>query len=144
VAPRPVRDEPLQVADGNRLAPVAADAQGLALHLLRADPSRYSRQGVVAQQDVRGAAEITLCHLHYERGNVDPYRTAVDALRLFAAEASLRLAHRDLLRQAEVHLAKRRGPFRRVARGHALSFDLQPFRRFHRAFLRHRSRLHSS
>jgi hypothetical protein len=52
-APRPVGDEALEVADGDRLALLAAQAEALALRLLRADAPGDAGQRVVVEQRVR-------------------------------------------------------------------------------------------
>ena len=94
----PVGDEPLEVTDGDRCTLAPPDALGLALVLLRADPTSHSRQGVVGEEHARGFGEVAGLDAPDERGDVDDHRATLDARRPLARKAPLRLEHRERAR----------------------------------------------
>jgi hypothetical protein len=106
LAARPVPDIPLQIADGDRQAFVAADALDLALGLLRADPARDGRQGVVAEKALGGLGQVALGKQFDEARDVDAHGTTANALGVAAEEAALGFEQRHLLGQTQVDLVE--------------------------------------
>ena len=99
VLARPVGDEALEVADGHRLALLAADALDLALRLLRADAAGDAGQRVVVEQRCRRRpAGRRAASMLDEARDVDADRAAGDALGVLAQEAALGFEHGHLLR----------------------------------------------
>ena len=103
---RPVGDEPLERADGDRLALLAAQAAALALALLGADATGHAGQGVVVEERLRGAPQVALGDEVDEARDVDPDRAAVDAGRLLALEAALGLGRGQQVAEAQVDLGE--------------------------------------
>ena len=123
----PVGDEALQGADRDRLALLGADAEPLALRLLRADAPGDAGQGVVVEQRLGGTVEIAAGEALDELGDVDAHRAAVDAARVLAVEAALGLFHGQGLGVAEVDLVEvHRADDRRAGRD-IVALDLHPF-----------------
>jgi len=95
---RPVGHEALQPADGDRLALLAAQADALALDLLRADASGGGRQRVVYAQDLRCLDEVVIGHGLDELRDVHAYRAALHAGLVLAADAAFGLFKSAFLR----------------------------------------------
>ena len=122
----PVGDEALEAADGDRVALLAAEADALALALLRADPAGDAGQGVVVEERVGRGRQVALAQQLDEARDVDPDRAAVDAVRLRALEAALGLEHRQLVGEPEVDLAEVARPQVGVLLGHRDPGDGHP------------------
>ena len=122
----PVRHEALQVADGHRVALLGADADALALRLLRADPPGHAGQGVVVQEALRGGGHVAFAQGLDEPGDVHPDGTAVHAEGLGALDAALGLEHRQLVGEAEVDLFEVVGPDVAGLLRHGDAVDLHP------------------
>ncbi len=114
----PVGHEPLQRADGHRLPLPAPEAASLALALLRADPTGHAGKGVVIEQRFRRAVEVAFGHQVDEAGDIDPDRAALDAQRVLALEATLRLGGREHMAEAQVDLGEALRPDVGVLGGH--------------------------
>jgi len=97
----PVGREPLEPADADGLALLAADAQCLALRLLRTDAAADGRQAVRLDDLLVGALEIALGQQHDELGNGDIDRAARDTGAVLAVQAAGRLLDGLLLIVAE-------------------------------------------
>ena len=106
VLPIPVGHEPLQTADGHRLALHAPDAFGLALALLGADPAGQSGQGVGGGDDFISCLKVAFGNLGDELGNADIDRAALYALGLLAAQAAAGFLHGLLGGVAQGYLFK--------------------------------------
>src|SRR5450759_2833944 len=122
----PVGDKALEVADRDRRAGLGAQADLLALRLLRADASGDAGQGVVAEQRVRGGLDVALAQQPDEVGDVDRNRTAINAVGLGALKAAIGLHDGQLLGVAEVDLGEVASPGHRVLLGHVAAIDLHP------------------
>ena len=88
VLPIPVGHEPLQTADGHRLALHAADALALALALLGAHTAGQGRQGIGGGDDLVGSLEVALGYLMNKLGDAHIDGAALDALGVFAVQAA--------------------------------------------------------
>ena len=120
---RPIRCEPLETADADRLALLAEDAVFLALVLLRADAAADRRQGVRLLDFLDGAVIVAFLDLRDERGDVYRDRAALAALRHLAVEAALRLRDGRLLVVAERDLLEiMRADLRRL-HGHRMFLE---------------------
>ena len=97
-----VAEEALELADGHRVALLAADALALALVLLRAHAAADGGEHRVLADDVQRLAELLLADLLDELGDVDVDGAAVNAERLLAVHAALGLGQRHLLGEALV------------------------------------------
>ena len=119
----PVGDEALEPADGHRLALLAAQAEALALHLLRADAAGGRRQGVVGEQHFGGAGEIGDRDALEKLGDAHLDRAAGHAGAVLAGDAAVRLAHGELFGQAQVDLGEVGGALGGVLFGHGDTVD---------------------
>ena len=90
---RIVRNEPLQLSDGNRVALDAADTFALALGFLRTDTSADRRQRGRLADHLVSLLDISFLHLGDKSRNVDGNRTAGDALCILTVNAACGLFH---------------------------------------------------
>ncbi len=97
-----VAHKALQLADGHRLALLAANALALALVLLRAHAAADGGQHGLLADDVQGAAVVLGANLLDELGDVDVDGTALDAEGALAVHATLGLCQSHLLGEALV------------------------------------------
>ncbi len=102
----PVGDEALQMPHGDRFALLAADAELLALLLLRADAAGDAGQRVGAEEQLGGAAQVAGGDFLEEAGNIDADGTAADALAVFALQAAVSLKLGEGHGKAQVNLAE--------------------------------------
>ena len=123
---RPVGDEALEVPDGDRLARLGAQADLLALGLLRADPPGHARQGVVVEERLGRRAQVAVAQERDEARDVDRDRAAVDAVLLGALQAALGFLPGDLEHVPEVDLAEVVRATLGVLLGHAVAHDRHP------------------
>ena len=87
IAVLPVGHEPLEFADGDRLALDAQDALAFALRFLRAHAAAHGRKAGIPGNYGGRRIEISAGHLLYEVGNLDVHRAARDAQGLLAMQA---------------------------------------------------------
>ena len=98
--------EPLQTADGHRLALFASDALSFALAFLRADTAADGRQGVGIVNDLIGFIEVAFLHLGDEFGDPHIDGTAADAGLFFASHTAGSFFHRHFGGVAQSHFLK--------------------------------------
>jgi hypothetical protein len=123
--PLEVRDEPLQAADGDRLAPLAQDARHLALLLLGADAAAHRGESVVLLDLPGGLDELPLPHEVDELGDLDIDRAPLDARGVLALDAAGRLHDGQVGGEAEGDFPEVVPPhFRRLLR-HRLPGDAE-------------------
>ena len=86
-----IRNETLQLSDGNSLALDSADADALTLSLLRTYTAAYCRKTGGLCDDAAGCRNIAVLDLTDKSRNVDVDRTSLNTARILAVKTSLRL-----------------------------------------------------
>ena len=121
-----VRHEPLQVPDRQRRTLLRQHALAFALVLLRANPSRDRRQGIVLANFPRRADIIPRQHQVHKVLDLHPHRARGNAGSLLARQAALCLDLRYLLGKAKVDLFEVAAAFHRVLLRHVLPLNFHP------------------
>ena len=122
-----VGDKTLDATDRHGISLVTGHARGLALILLRAHPAADGGQGVVGLDDRKRLGEAAVGNSVDEGRDIDPDRTAVDALRLLALQTPFGLPNRHLLGVAERHLVKVTDALGRILGRHRVAGDRETF-----------------
>src|SRR6516164_1403759 len=109
-----IANKALKPADCHRFERIADNTDAFALGFLRTDPPAHGGQQIGIGDNVVGAAIIFFAYFLDEAGNIDADRTARDARRLQAQQATIRFVERLLERVAAIHLVKIAHPLCRL------------------------------
>jgi hypothetical protein len=111
------------MADGDRLVLAPKSAARFTLAFLGAHPAGDRREGVVVQQGTSGALQVAICQPGDELRDVDHDRAAGDAGCNPATQATPGFGPRQLVVEAEVHLAEAAGPLGWSPGRHLMALD---------------------